>query len=74
MINFPQEVKDLNLKVDYEKGMYKYMVGEFSSPAQTEDILNNLAILGYNDSFIVAFKDGKSISVKEAIKEINSRD
>lgn len=52
----------------YEGGMYKYTAGEFKAPRQSNEMFRYLETKGFNDSFLVAFKDDKHIGVKDAMK------
>jgi hypothetical protein len=67
---FSSQFKGLNIREYYTNGIYRYTVGEFKTPGESESLINNLAAMGYDGSFVVAFKDGKSIPVKDAIHEI----
>jgi N-acetylmuramoyl-L-alanine amidase len=48
--------------------IYKYMYGETSSYDQAKTLLQEAKSKGYSSAFIVAFKNGKIISVQDAIK------
>lgn len=52
----------------YEGGIYKYTAGEFKAPHQSNDMFRYLETKGFNDSFLVAFKDDKKVKVKDAMK------
>ncbi|MEN9336769.1 MAG: hypothetical protein RLZZ500_1756 [Bacteroidota bacterium] len=49
-------------------GLYKYMYGETSNYEEAKRLLTEAKNKGYNQAFIIAFKDGKSVSVQEALK------
>ncbi|MFW5850818.1 MAG: OmpA family protein [Bacteroidota bacterium] len=52
-------------------GFYKYTVGYYLFLDQAEAMKSKIDALGYN-SFIVAYKNGKRISINEALKEIKN--
>lgn len=49
-------------------GLYKYMFGETANYEEAKRLLIEAKSKGYNQAFIIAFKDGKSVSVQEALK------
>ena len=49
-------------------GLYKYMFGETANYEEAKRMLAEAKSKGYNQAFIIAFKDGKSVSVQEALK------
>ncbi|MFY7757880.1 MAG: N-acetylmuramoyl-L-alanine amidase family protein, partial [Flavobacterium stagni] len=49
-------------------GLYKYMYGETANYEEAKRLLAEAKSKGYNQAFIIAFKDGKSVSVQEALK------
>lgn len=64
----PKNFKGLNnITVSHSK-LYKYMYGETSNYNEAKKLLKDAIDKGYDSSFIIAFKDGKSIDVKDAIK------
>lgn len=48
------------------QGFIRYTAGIFKSRSTAESIKNEIKNLGYKDAFVVAFKDGKRIPMKEA--------
>ena len=63
-----ERLKNLDgIEVYFEKSMYKYTVGNFDDIAETSDLMAEVLEKGFNQAFIVAFKDGKRITVKKAI-------
>jgi hypothetical protein len=58
----------VNNVIEYigDDGLYKYTTGSFTDFNQAAKHKLNMALKGYKDAFIVAFKDGKRISLKEA--------
>ena len=58
-----------NISSSKEKTVYKYMYGETSDYEEAKNLLKKAKNKGYSSAFILAFKNGKSISVKEAINQ-----
>lgn len=52
----------------YHEGLYKYTLGNESSVEAAGEIQQKLRNQGFNDAFIVAFKDNERISIAEAAK------
>ena len=48
--------------------IYKYMYGETSNYDEAKKLLSDAKAKGYDSAFIIAFKDGKSIDIKDVIK------
>ena len=51
-----------------EGTLYKYMYGQTSNYEEGKRLLQEAKSKGYTTAFLIAFKDGKKISVQEAIK------
>lgn len=51
-----------------EVNLYKYFVGNTSNYTEIKNILKTVQSKGYKDAYIIAFKNGKKISVNEALK------
>ena len=49
--------------------LYKYTYGSTSSYDEAKDLLAEAKSKGFSTAYIIAFKDGKSISLKEALKK-----
>lgn len=49
-------------------GMYKYTYGSTSNYEEAKKLLNEAKGKGFGQAFIIAFKDGKSVSVQDALK------
>lgn len=54
----------------YYNGLYKYTVGEFKLPKQSNRMFEDLELKGYHDTFMVAFKDDKPMKVVDAMKAV----
>ena len=65
----PSNFKGLkNIDSDYNGTIYKYIYGQTSDYSEAKKNLSDAKSKGYDSAFLIAFKNGKSISVKEAIK------
>ena len=53
-----------------EGNLYKYFYGATSNYNLTKDLEDEVKRKGYTSSFVVAFKDGKKISLTEALKTV----
>ncbi|POS02806.1 N-acetylmuramoyl-L-alanine amidase [Flavobacterium croceum DSM 17960] len=60
-------LKDISMEKDGK--YYKYYYGETSEYENTKELLKKAKEKGYKSAFVVAFKDGKVISVNEALKQ-----
>ena len=54
-----------------DDSLYRFFSGSFSDKSEAASHKVNLSTSGYNDAFIVAFKDGRRITLKEAGFEVN---
>jgi N-acetylmuramoyl-L-alanine amidase len=65
----PKNFKGLqNVKFVYEDNIYKYLYGETSDYENAKNQLIEVKSKGYDSAFLIAFKNGKKISIQEAIK------
>lgn len=65
----PSNFKGLsNVSVANEGTLYKYMYGETSNYEEAKRLLTEAKSKGFSTAFIIAFKNGKKVSVQEAIK------
>jgi N-acetylmuramoyl-L-alanine amidase len=65
----PNNFKGLkNISCIHNSKIYKYMYGETSSYEEAKKLLNQAIDKGYDSAYILAFKDGKSVDVKDVIK------
>jgi N-acetylmuramoyl-L-alanine amidase len=58
-----------NTSLLFENNIYKYLYGESSDYNEVKKELIEAKAKGYSSSFIVAFKNGKKISIQEALRE-----
>ena len=65
----PSNFKGLNsITSSFENNLYKYMYGETANYETAKKLLQEAKSKGYETAFLIAFKDGKSINIKDAIK------
>lgn len=65
----PSNFKGLkNIDLDSNGTIYKYTYGKTSDYSEAKKNLSEAKSKGYDSAFLIAFKNGKSISVKEATK------
>jgi N-acetylmuramoyl-L-alanine amidase len=65
----PTNFKGLNnISIDFDNSIYRYMYGETSDYNEAMKLLDQAKEKGYGSAFLIAFKNGKKISVQEAIK------
>ena len=65
----PQNFKGLtNISKDKSTSVIKYFYGATSNYSESKQLLEEAKAKGYTSAFVVAFKDGKKISVQEALK------
>ena len=57
-----------NISISQTKNLYKYMYGETSNYEEGKKLLQEAKSKGYKNAYLIAFKDGKSISVQDALK------
>ncbi|MGG7036825.1 MAG: N-acetylmuramoyl-L-alanine amidase [Flavobacterium sp.] len=66
----PSNFKGLgDISVVSEGGLYKYMYGETANYSEAKKLLSDAKAKGFTSAFIIAFKDGKKVSVQEALKQ-----
>jgi hypothetical protein len=61
---------DVDVYEDIIDNLYKYTIGNEIDMAQAQVLLNKLAVNNFKKPFIVAYKDGKRISIQQARAEI----
>ncbi len=65
----PSNFKGLrNISYINSGSLYKYMYGQTSNYEEAKKLLQEAKAKGYGSAYLIAFKDGKSISIQEAIK------
>lgn len=65
----PQNFKGLNnISKDKSTSVIKYYYGNTPDYGESKSLLEEAKAKGYTSAFVVAFKDGKKISVQEALK------
>jgi N-acetylmuramoyl-L-alanine amidase len=65
----PKNFKGLkNVAVVYEDNVYKYTYGETADYEVAKSQLQEVKSKGYDSAFLIAFKNGKKISIQDAIK------
>lgn len=60
-----------NLEIYEQSGLYKYTSGHFSTFEEARSRVSAIKAKGFTDAFVVAFSEGKRISVKSA-RELES--
>lgn len=65
----PSNFKGLNnISVSSEGNLYKYMYGETGSYESAKQLLQEAKTKGYTSAFLIAYKNGKKVSIQEALK------
>jgi len=65
----PKNFKGLkNITSSYYNGLYRYMYGSTNSHEEAKKLLQEAKSKGYSTSYLIAFKNGKSINIQDAIK------
>ncbi|QCX02306.1 N-acetylmuramoyl-L-alanine amidase [Aggregatimonas sangjinii] len=66
--------KGLNtLSKEPYKTLYRYMYGNTNSLEEAELLKSNAALKGYTSAYVVAYKDGERITMKEALKYVSNQ-
>ena len=60
-------IKDVDMYISGK--FYKYIVGNYDNVEQAKERLKEVKEKGYSTAFIIAFENGKRISIKEALKK-----
>lgn len=65
----PQNFKGLRtISSDFSSGVYKYYYGETSDYEEAKVLLKEARQKGYDSAYLIAIKEGKKISIQDAIK------
>lgn len=65
----PSNFKGLkNITIASDNSVYKYMYGETSDYEEAKKLMEEAKAKGYSTAFVIAFKNGKSINLKDVIK------
>lgn len=65
----PSNFKGLdNISMISEGNLYKYMYGETSDYEKAKQLVQDAKSKGFTSSYLIAFKNGKKISIQEALK------
>lgn len=59
-------LKDISMS--QTNSLYKYMYGKTSDYEEAKNLLKEAKSKGYKSAYLIAFKDGKSISIQDALK------
>ncbi len=66
----PSNFKGLQkISMSGDVNLYRYMYGETSNYEDAKQLLQEAKSKGYASAFLIAFKNGKKIDVKEALKQ-----
>ena len=58
-----------NISMTSEGNLYKYMYGETTNYNEAKRLLSEAKSKGYSSAFLIAFKNGKKVSVQDALKQ-----
>jgi len=62
-----EKFSGIQIEEDILNGIYKYFVGNTSSKIEADKLRETMIEKGFNGAFVIAFKDGIRINVKEAL-------
>ena len=58
-----------NISASTEGTLYKYMYGDTSNYEEAKRLLVEAKVKGYSSAFLIAIKNGKKVSIQEALKQ-----
>ncbi|MFN8324958.1 MAG: N-acetylmuramoyl-L-alanine amidase [Flavobacteriaceae bacterium] len=58
-----------NISMTSDGAIYRYMYGNTSNYNEAKKLLQDAKAKGYSTAFLIAYKDGKKVSVQEALKQ-----
>ena len=58
-----------NISIASEGNLYKYMYGETTNYEEAKRLLSEAKSKGFTSAFLIAFKNGKKVSVQDALKQ-----
>jgi N-acetylmuramoyl-L-alanine amidase len=58
-----------NISIASEGNLYKYMYGETTNYNEAKRLLSEAKAKGYSSAFLIAFKNGKKVSIQDALKQ-----
>ena len=57
------------ISIASEGNLYKYMYGETTNYQEAKRLLSEAKAKGYSSAFLIAFKNGKKVSIQDALKQ-----
>jgi N-acetylmuramoyl-L-alanine amidase len=57
-----------NVSSVFENNFYKYMYGETTNYEEAKQLLQQAKSVGFNNAYLIAFKDGEKINIQDIIK------
>jgi N-acetylmuramoyl-L-alanine amidase len=57
-----------NVSSVFENNFYKYMYGETTNYEEAKQLLQKAKSVGFNNAYLIAFRDGEKINIQDIIK------